>query len=193
MARSPDVRHLALVALAAVLLCDAGAPASAAPATPEERAARKKKRQEARDAAEKPAEKPAKKSADRPGKQPVPPDAPTRPGTGRATPSTAPLPPCPQGNTLTWRSFGAGFLLTWCTGCHSSHLGADARQDAPDGVNFDTLANFKPHAGIAHERAVLDAHAFLRDPNSASPMPPAGLPADDDRRRFAQWIACGTP
>jgi Sec-independent protein translocase protein TatA len=187
VARSLD---LILIAATAVIVGAAALPAALAAraATAEEKAARKKAREEKRDAKDKPAkDKPAK---DKPTK-----DKPTKDKPAKAAPSapSVPLPACPPDNTLTWRSFGGGFLLTWCTGCHSSHLAADARQDAPIDVNFDTHAAFKPHASLVYERAVLEAHAVLRDPNTASPMPPAGLPPESDRQRLTQWIACGAP
>ena len=191
MARSLD---LCLVMIAAVLVCDASPPAIAAPATPEQKAERKQQRAEKK-AAEKDAQK---KQRDKQTKPDKPPDPPTKLGK-RPPPSTPPstdgppLPACPPDNTLTWRSFGAGFLLTWCTGCHSSHLGAGARQDAPEDVNFDTHANFKPRERQVYERAVLEAHAFVQDPDKGSPMPPAGLPTEAERQRLAQWIACGSP
>lgn len=109
-------------------------------------------------------------------------------------PGGPPLPPCPPENVLTWRSFGAGFLLTWCTGCHSSALAEDARQGAPQAVDFDTYALYKPFERLVYERAVTEAHAIAVDPDAAaSPMPPAGLVPAADRERLAQWIACGSP
>jgi Sec-independent protein translocase protein TatA len=198
VARSLD---LILIAATAVIVGAASLPAAlAAPATAEEKAARKKAREEKRDqkkpekqdkpAKDKPAkDKPAK---DRPAKDKPTTDKPAKQAKQPSAPSV-PLPACPPDNTLTWRSFGGGFLLTWCTGCHSSHLAADARQDAPTDINFDTHAAFKPHASLVYERAVLEAHAFIRDPNTGSPMPPAGLPPESDRQRLTQWIACGAP
>jgi hypothetical protein len=183
MARSPEIPHLLL---AAALACAACTPAHAAPATADEKAARKQKREQKK-AEQKKADK--KQPEDRPTKSARQPREP-RP----ATTPTAALPPCPPDNTLTWRSFGGGFLLTWCTGCHSSTLAADARQGAPDDINFDSHAAFKPHDRLVYERAVLEAHAVATAANaSASPMPPAGLPSDADRKRLAQWIACGAP
>lgn len=183
MARSRDPMLLALAAVLAAASCS---PAQAAPATAEQKAARKQRRAEQKAGRPKPTtpDRPARPDEPATAKLPSPP-LPAAPGPA--------LPACPPDNTLTWRSFGAGFLLTWCTGCHSSHLAASARQDAPDAVNFDTLAGFKPHARIVYERAVLAAHAATVDPNAASPMPPAGLPPEADRRRLAQWIACGSP
>jgi hypothetical protein len=109
-------------------------------------------------------------------------------------PGGPPLPPCPPDDVLTWRSFGAGFLLTWCTGCHSSSLPEEARQGAPLATDFDTYALYKPFERLVYERAVTEAHAFAEDPEAAaSPMPPAGLVPEADRKRLAQWIACGSP
>jgi hypothetical protein len=111
-----------------------------------------------------------------------------------AAPGGPPLPPCPPENVLTWRSFGAGFLLTWCTGCHSSALAEEARQGAPLAVDFDSYALYKPFERLVYERAVTEAHALALDPEAAaSPMPPAGLVPAADRERLAQWIACGSP
>lgn len=180
MARSPDPRRL-LLALALAAGC---VDAHAAP-SPEEKAARKQAREakrkqktDATDAKKNDAKKIVAKAA-----------------VAKKTDATdgPPLPPCPPDNPLTWRSFGAGFLLTWCTGCHSSSLAADARQDAPVDIDFDTHAAYKPLARLVYDRAVLETHKLATDPNSASPMPPAGVPPEADRRRLAQFIACGSP
>lgn len=100
---------------------------------------------------------------------------------------------CPSDNALTYRSFGAGFLRTWCTGCHSSTLAADDRQDAPDGVDFDLAASLAEHAPSIYDRAVVEGRKLETDPASASPMPPAGVVPAAELRRLEQWIACGTP
>lgn len=131
-----------------------------------------------------------RKQLDQPAAEHGRPDAAAKrpaPPSGSAAP---PLPACPPNSPLGHRSFGAGFLRTWCTGCHSSTLAADDRQGAPVDVNFDTAALYRPHARAVYERAVLEAAA---DPSSASPMPPAGVVPEADRRRLAEWIACGSP
>lgn len=114
-------------------------------------------------------------------------------GSRPAGGSEVTLPACPQGNALTYRSFGAGFLRTWCTGCHSSTLAASERQDAPDDVNFDRPDFYKLQEKLVYERAVLEGHKFAADPATASPMPPAGLVPSEDLRRLGQWISCGSP
>lgn len=101
---------------------------------------------------------------------------------------------CPPQSPLTYRSFGAGFLRTWCTGCHSSTLPEVERQGAPGGVDFDRPEHLAALAPAIRERALLEVDAFLADPEgSAAPMPPAGLVPADDRRRLAEWLACGAP
>ena len=120
--------------------------------------------------------------------------APAKPVTpAKPTASGAPLPACPQDNALSYRSFGAGFLRTWCTDCHSSTLAAADRQDAPGDVNFDRPDFYKLQERLVYERAVQEGHKFATDPASASPMPPAGLVPAADLRRLGQWIACGSP
>lgn len=202
---APSFRPTLTALTLAVALAGACGPAHAAP-TAEQKAARKKAREDraARKQAEQKADKKAdkqknRKNADAPDSAPSParsPDDAVK--RGKLAPPAAPtggpaLPPCPPDNTLTWRSFGAGFLRTWCTGCHSSHVPADQRQDAPENVNFDTHALYKPVERLVYDRAVLEAHKLAIDPTSASPMPPAGVPGEADRRRLAQWIACGSP
>ncbi|MBK8262244.1 MAG: hypothetical protein IPK80_13020 [Nannocystis sp.] len=162
----------------------AAAPARDPKADKADKAARRAERQAAKARGNKATEKAPPARPAKPAK-PAKPSAPTAGG--------APLPPCPHDNALTYRSFGAGFLRTWCTGCHSSALAAADRQDAPDDVNFDRPELFKPHQRLVYERAVLEVHKSQIDPASASPMPPAGLAPAADLRRLGQWIACGSP
>lgn len=195
MVPSPEsrVRGAARWLLAGSLLVGACEVASAAP-DPAKKAEReaKKAAREAKQAARE--AKAAKATDPREAKAPAQGNAkaPATPTAAPVAPVAAPrgLPACPPDNALTFRSFGAGFLRTWCTGCHSSTLPASERQDAPAEVNFDTHALYLPHAQEVHARAVIEAHAPAA---SASPMPPAGLVPEADRRRLTQWIACGSP
>ena len=41
---------------------------------------------------------------------------------------------------LSWQHTGHGFMLNYCTGCHSSSLAAHERFGAPVGSDFDHLA-----------------------------------------------------
>lgn len=140
-------------------------------------------------------EKGEKPKGEKPATQPTQPTAKAAKvaGSRPAGGSEVTLPACPQGNALTYRSFGAGFLRTWCTGCHSSTLAASERQDAPDDVNFDRPDFYKLQEKLVYERAVLEGHKFAADPATASPMPPAGLVPSEDLRRLGQWISCGSP
>lgn len=184
MARSRD---LLLVCSLASLACEVATPLPAAPASAAMMAPAEPPRRDGakqRDRAEK-REKKQRKAQ----REPPPP----RSEHNEPSPPGPPLPPCPPDNVLTWRSFGAGFLLTWCTGCHASGLPDAERQGAPTGVDFDTYAAYKPLERLVYERAVLEAHAATTNPAAASPMPPAGVVPEADRRRLAQWIACGSP
>ncbi len=201
---APSHKLTILAALTLLLACDAGTHAVATPPAAPFLAAAKADKPS-------PAERKARRAAKRekagqgkeagktaaPGKtaeHPQPAKKSTATPTATPTASAAALPVCPPDNALTYRSFGDGFLRTWCTGCHSSTLAADARQDAPGAVNFDRAALYKPHARDVYDRAVLEAHAVAVDPNAAAaPMPPAGVIPEADRRRLAQWIACGSP
>jgi len=204
---APSPKSLLLLAL--LLACDAPAVADRRPTPAPMLAAAEGKRK-----ADKPprSERPGKRKQDgqskpdgqnkRPGKRkqpgettttpaaPAPKSATRAPASGPAGP---PLPACPPSSPLSHRSFGDGFLRTWCTGCHSSTLAADDRQGAPQDLNFDSAALYKPHARLVYERAVLAAHAAATDPKSAAPMPPAGVVPEADRRRLSEWIACGSP
>ncbi|WP_434427820.1 hypothetical protein [Nannocystis pusilla] len=212
MGRLRDVGLVVIAALACDPVVREAAPEAmaspmAAPATAAEKAARKQARAEKKagkiargeamlpDGRKKAGGKQAKakqaqaKAKAKEAKAKVVPSSPSP-----TAPGGPPLPPCPPENVLTWRSFGAGFLLTWCTGCHSSALAEDARQGAPPAVDFDTYARYKPFERLVYERAVTEAHAIAVDPDAAaSPMPPAGLVPAADRERLAQWIACGSP
>jgi hypothetical protein len=195
MDRSSDSRFRWCLPLCLWLGCDVQATrdrgptavlaaVSAAPRGGESKAARREARREARRVDSKAAPKPT--AAPKPKVTPGPTAAPT-------IASPPGLPACPPDNPLTYRSFGAGFLRTWCTGCHSSTLAAKDRQDAPDDVDFDSAAAYRANAPLVYDRAVLEGRKLEADPAGASPMPPAGLVPPDELRRLEQWIACGSP
>jgi hypothetical protein len=91
--------------------------------------------------------------------------------------------PCPDESPLTANNFGGPFMLSHCTGCHHSSLGEGERAGAPIGVDFDTLAAVRDQADRIWARAA--------DQNAT--MPPLGGPADDERVRLGEWLACGAP
>lgn len=91
--------------------------------------------------------------------------------------------PCPDESFLTYENFGAPFFSEYCTGCHSSQLPSDMRQNAPPDVNFETLEKVRMHAARIYARAA--------DDNDT--MPPAGGPPSDVRELLGEWLACGAP
>lgn len=96
-------------------------------------------------------------------------------------PSTLEERPCPDDSFLTYEDFGEPFLLSWCTGCHSSSLDEDERQGAPVGSNFETIAQVRKNAERLWARA--------GDHNIT--MPPVGGPEAEERELFGEWLACG--
>ena len=91
--------------------------------------------------------------------------------------------PCPDGSFLTYESFGGGFMLTYCTGCHHSRLPADTRQGAPIEVSFDDLEDIRAWAD----------RIWARSGDDNDTMPPVGPASAEDRARLGEWLACGAP
>ena len=89
--------------------------------------------------------------------------------------------PCAGAMTVTWNSWGRGFLTEACQGCH--HSEATQRYGAPDDIVFDTVDDAWTHADRILARAAAD------DPT----MPPAGGVTEDDRTRLVWWLTCGEP
>jgi len=90
----------------------------------------------------------------------------------------------------TYAGFAAAFFAGYCTRCHSSALVGPARNGAPPGHDFDTLAGARQQA--THIDLTAAASPTGTVTNTAMP-PDAPLPALDDRKRLACWIAGGTP
>lgn len=73
-------------------------------------------------------------------------------------------------------------LFTHCVHCHSAANVGEARNGAPDDVNFDTYASAKA--------AVLLAFPMVKQRY----MPPDGqCVTNAERNRFYEWAVCGTP
>lgn len=90
---------------------------------------------------------------------------------------------CPSESFLTYENFGAPFLSEHCTGCHSALVPDDMRQQAPRGIDFETLAKVRERDGLIFRRAA--------DDNAT--MPPIGGPGAEERRLLGDWLACGAP
>ena len=94
---------------------------------------------------------------------------------------------CPSGSTLTYESFGRNFFETYCVRCHASTLVGVARNGAPNGHDFDTLA------GAQLEIVHIDQQAAIGPNRENRFMPFSGtpVPTDEERRQLGEWIACG--
>ncbi|MBK7535228.1 MAG: hypothetical protein IPI49_07600 [Myxococcales bacterium] len=106
--------------------------------------------------------------------------------TGCADPADQPddaQPPACETSYLTYQTFGAPFLTTWCRGCHASALPLDMRQGSPPQINFDD-------AEAARSQR---ARILARSVGEAPTMPPAGGPSAAERALLEEWLRCGAP
>lgn len=84
---------------------------------------------------------------------------------------------------LSYDSFGKKFMDDYCASCHAASVKGAARMAAPPEDVFDTLAQIK-----ADKAELKDQVTVLK----AMPFPTADAqPSDDERAKFAQWLACG--
>ena len=90
---------------------------------------------------------------------------------------------CPTDNPTTYDNTGGPFLLTWCVGCHSSHLAKAQRAGAPLSIDFDTPAGVEKHL----------KRIFARSADDNVTMPPTDAISAVERRLMGDWIACGAP
>jgi uncharacterized membrane protein len=90
------------------------------------------------------------------------------------------LDPVCSSSDLTYETFGAPFVTTWCRGCHSRDQAM--RQQAPEDINFDTRDDIVRFSGAIRTRAGL-----------ARTMPPAGGPSAEERRLLVEWLGCNAP
>lgn len=103
--------------------------------------------------------------------------------TGASALPSIPGRACPDGSPLTYQSFGAPLVMSYCTGCHAKGLVGEQRQGAPPGVDLDTLAGIRARLARVYERSA-DEHTT---------MPPVGGPTAEQRRLLGDWLACGAP
>jgi uncharacterized membrane protein len=95
---------------------------------------------------------------------------------------------CPTGSTLTYQNFGQAFMSTYCLRCHNETLTGDARHGAPSDVNFNTVEKIRAES---HE---IDELAGASATITNASMPEDGeKPSVEDRRKLAEWLACGAP
>ena len=87
---------------------------------------------------------------------------------------------CADAPTLTYDTFGNGFLATYCNGCHGA--GVPDRQGAPEAFVFDTREQVDMFADRILARAI--------PAEGVTPMPPAGGVTPDDLERLEIWLTC---
>lgn len=103
-------------------------------------------------------------------------------GEGEGTPTGS---TCPEGNTLTYETFGREFMERYCTRCHSSALAGADRNGAPDGHDFDTLQ------GVLVVGEHVDQYAAAGPDAVNILMPKSGpMPTEEERRQLGEWLAC---
>src|SRR4051794_35468264 len=94
-------------------------------------------------------------------------------------PAEADLPVgCVDAPVVTWDTFGEGFVLEQCQGCHASTT-VD-RYGAPGEVTFDTVDDVWARAD--------DVLAVAAGADAA--MPPSGPAPEDDRTLLTWWLTC---
>jgi uncharacterized membrane protein len=94
-----------------------------------------------------------------------------------ASPGSDSADPCAD-TPVTWEHWGAGFFGGYCRSCHSSTT-AD-RYGAPDGVDFDTLADVRAFAARVRVRVL-----------EQQDMPVGGGVPDDELARLDTFLQCG--
>ena len=84
---------------------------------------------------------------------------------------------CVDAPTVTYASFGQGFLTFSCQGCHGSS--SVDRQGAPESVTFDD-----------HEQALQWLDRIYQRTYVTLDMPPALGIFDEDLERLRIWVEC---
>lgn len=125
-----------------------------------------------------------------------PPPARVGPTTG-ATLTTVAQCAAAQIGQPTWAGSGPAdptrmeaFFSSWCTRCHGSTVPIQNRNGAPLDHNFDTYAGARQWAADIDRMAGASPAGTVVNPF----MPPsAPVPALEDRKRLACWVAGGAP
>lgn len=91
---------------------------------------------------------------------------------------------CASGD-LTYSSVGKPFVSKYCASCHAGSLTGAARQGAPTGYVFDSLADIKRHSMDMHDDVVV---------TKVMPFGSSSLkPSDAEREQFGAWLDCDAP
>ena len=81
--------------------------------------------------------------------------------------------------SLSWENYGHGAMDEHCAGCHSSLLRSEQRNNAPLGVDLDTLEGAMEWADRALVRTV-----------DEGTMPPGATLTDEDALLMEEWLVC---
>ena len=91
----------------------------------------------------------------------------------------------PDGTTLTYDSFGAPFMATYCTRCHATTLRGADRQGAPLYHDFDY------YGGVMAVARHIDEWTGAGPDATNTQMPPdEPAPSLEERQQLAEWLAC---
>jgi uncharacterized membrane protein len=74
-------------------------------------------------------------------------------------------------------------IIPVCLRCHSAQVMGAARNNAPEGLNFDTYEVF---AAVSDEAVLLVRGLVMPPPNGAGPT-------DSQKNQLYAWAACGKP
>jgi hypothetical protein len=85
--------------------------------------------------------------------------------------------PCPQGSTLTYANFGQEFFAAYCVRCHGGPGGYSSRA-------FTTVESIRASKDRIYVNAAGDNVTMPPGPDD---------PSEDERKKLADWLACGAP
>ncbi len=85
---------------------------------------------------------------------------------------------CTTAPEVDWDGFGHGFVTTYCVSCHSEQ-NTDRRYGAPEGLDFDTEAEFYASGARVRARTIEE-----------QTMPPGGGVFTDDLQLLDVYLTC---
>lgn len=95
---------------------------------------------------------------------------------------------CPTPATTSYENFGKDFMARYCLRCHSSQVKGAARQGAPDDHNFDSIDEVQGLRDHIDQKTGSGPAATNTDMPRNDPKPTL-----DERKKLAEWLACGAP
>lgn len=90
---------------------------------------------------------------------------------------------CSAADVPTYETFGKAFVEDYCASCHAGTVTGAARNGAPVGDTFDTLAEIQAKSDQLHEEVTIE---------KAMPFGAASKkPSAEERELFGTWMECG--